>query len=67
VDPDPFQELTFPSALAAKRAIADLLAMPLARLPQAQLEALNALLAETLIKKTIFDYVRHHIQPHLRG
>ena len=66
-DPDPFQELAFPTALAAKRAIADFLAMPLARLPQQQLEALNALLSETLTKQAVFDYVRHHIQPHLRG
>ncbi len=67
IDPDPFQELTFPTALAAKRAIADYLAMPLARLPQEQLDALNALLTETLTKPAVFDYVRHHIQPHLRG
>lgn len=67
VDPDPFQELAFPTPLAAKRAIADYLAMPLARLPQEQLDALNALLAETLTKQTVFDYVRRQIQPHLRG
>lgn len=67
IDPDPFHELTFPSALAAKRAIADFLAIPLGRLPQTQLDALNALLAETLAKEAVFDYVRQHIQPHLRG
>jgi hypothetical protein len=67
VDPDPFQELAFPTPLAAKRAIADYLAMPLARLPQEQLDALNALLAETLTKQTVFDYVRRQLQPHLRG
>ena len=66
-DPDPFQELVFPNALAAKRAIADFLVMPLARLPQEQLDALNDLLAQTLTKQAVFDYVRHHIQPHLRG
>jgi hypothetical protein len=31
-DPDPFPQLMFPSALEAKRAIADHLGMPLAKL-----------------------------------
>ena len=44
-DPDPFHELAFPSALEAKRAIADHLGLPLAKLSPEQLEALNALLA----------------------
>ena len=67
VDPDPFHELAFPTVLAAKRAIADFLAMPLGRLPQEQLDALNDVLARTLTKKTVFEYVRHHLQPLLRG
>ena len=67
VDPDPFHELAFPTVLAAKRAIADFLAMPLGRLPQEQLDALNDVLAKTLTKKTVFEYVRHHLQPLLRG
>jgi hypothetical protein len=66
-DPDPFHELAFPSVLAAKQAIADYLAMPLARLPQEQLDALNALLAKTLTKQAVFDYVRYQLQPLLRG
>ena len=33
VDPDPFREITFPNAIAAKRAIADYLNIPLAKLP----------------------------------
>ncbi len=36
-DPDPFHELAFPSVLDAKRAIADHLALPLAKLAPAQL------------------------------
>jgi hypothetical protein len=48
VDPDPFHELTFPSALDAKQAIANHLALPLARLAPEQLAALNTLLHETL-------------------
>ena len=33
VDPDPFQEIAFPTAVAAKRAIAEYLGTPLAKLP----------------------------------
>jgi hypothetical protein len=62
-DPDPFHELTFPSALDAKRAIADHLALPLARLAPEQLAALNTLLEETLAKQRVWDYVRRHLEP----
>jgi hypothetical protein len=63
-DPDPFHQLTFPSVLEAKRAIADHLGMALAKLPPAQLEALNALLATTLVRQAVFEHVRCHIEPH---
>jgi hypothetical protein len=66
-DPDPFHEFTFPSALKAKQAIADALVMPLAKLPRDQLDALDALLAHTLRKNDVFDHVRLHIKPLLRG
>jgi len=66
-DPDPFHQLAFPSALEAKRAIADHLGMPLARLSPEQLAALNTLLAATLAKKTVWDHVRHHLDPCYRG
>jgi hypothetical protein len=66
-DPDPFHQLTFPSALEAKRAIADHLGMPLARLSPEQLAALNTLLAATLAKKIVWDHVRHHLDPFYRG
>jgi hypothetical protein len=62
-DPDPFQELTFRTALDAKRAIADYLGRPLAKLPPEQLAALNAFLATTLAKPMVLDYVRRHLQP----
>jgi hypothetical protein len=62
-DPDPFQELTFRAALDAKRAIADYLGRPLAKLPPEQLAALNAFLAMTLAKPMVLDYVRQHLQP----
>jgi len=65
--PDPFHELTFPSALDAKRAIADHLGMPLAKLSPDQLATLNALLAETLAKTLVWDHVRRHLAPFYRG
>jgi hypothetical protein len=64
-DPDPFHQLAFPSVLDAKRAIADHLGIALAKLPPAQLEALNALLMTTLAKQAVFDHVRRHIEPML--
>lgn len=66
-DPDPFHQLTFPSAIEAKRAIADHLGMPLAKLATQELEALNALLVETLVKQTVWDHVRCHLDPFYRG
>jgi hypothetical protein len=66
-DPDPFQELTYPSALKAKQAIASELLMPLAELHPKQLEALDALLAQTLRKSDVADYVRLHLKPLVRG
>jgi hypothetical protein len=63
VDPDPFHELAFPSALDAKRAIADHLGLPLAKLPREQLETLNALLTTTLAKSLVWDHVRRHLEP----
>ena len=66
-DPDPFHELTFRSALDAKRAIADRLGMPLAKLAPEQLAALNLLLTTTLTKQTVWDYVRQSLEPLYRG
>ncbi len=66
-DPDPFHQLTFPSVLDAKRAIADHLGMPLAKLSPEQLAALNTLLAETLAKQTVWDHMRCHLDPLYRG
>jgi hypothetical protein len=57
-DPDPFHELTYPTALAAKRAISDYLGTPLAKLPAATLEEINSIVADTLDKKTVIARVR---------
>jgi hypothetical protein len=66
VDPDPFQELTFPSVIAAKRAIADYLGLPLAKLAPEQLEYIDTLLAETLNKPDVMDQIRDYFKT-LRG
>jgi hypothetical protein len=65
-DPDPFQEIVFPTAVAAKRAIAEYLGTPLAKLPAEALAALDAALAESLRKVDVIDYARTHLKP-LRG
>jgi len=44
VDPDPFQEFAYPTRVAAKLAIVGYLALPLAKLPAEQLEAIESLL-----------------------
>jgi len=67
VDPDPFQEITFPNAIVAKRAIADYLSIPLAKLPPAELDKLNAALADSLRKADVIDYARINLKPLLGG
>ena len=66
VDPDPFQQLTFPSRVAAKLAIADYRGRPLATLPQEQLTAIDLLLTQTLQKQDVLAYIRTEIHPTLR-
>jgi hypothetical protein len=59
-DPDPFQEFAYPNALAAKRAIADYLAIPLAKLPPEQLDWVNTLVGATLNKKQVIEQVQEY-------
>ena len=61
-DPDPFAEFTYPTVLTAKRAIADYLALPLARLDEAEMAFIDGLLAETLNKKVILEKVRQYFK-----
>jgi hypothetical protein len=61
-DPDPFQEFTYPTVLTAKRAIADYLALPLARLSESERAFIDRLLEETLNKKVILEKVRHYFK-----
>jgi hypothetical protein len=66
-DPDPFQEFTFPTVVAAKQAIADALALPLAKLAPEERDALDALLRQTLRKTEVLTYVRTHLKPVYQG
>jgi hypothetical protein len=59
-DPDPWQEFTYPTALLAKRAIADYLGQPLAKFSEQQRAFIDALLAETLNKKAVMERVRQY-------
>jgi hypothetical protein len=61
-DPDPFHQLTYPNALAAKRAISDALGLPLAKLPPNQLERINAIVQTTLNKREVLEQVRGCIE-----
>jgi len=62
-DPDPFQQLTYPSVLAAKRAISDVLGLPLAKLSAGQLDQINAIVQATLNKQEVLAQVRACIAP----
>ena len=58
VDPDPFRELVYPSAIEAKRAIADLLGTPLGQLTAEERAAIDAILRETLERAVVLTRVR---------
>ena len=62
VDPDPFHEITFPSILAAKRAIADEIGQPLARLTPEQMAKIDEILAKTLEKRVILSQIRAYFK-----
>jgi hypothetical protein len=57
-DPDPFEELTFPSTLAAKRAIAVSLGLPLAKLSPHEREAIDTIVRCTLVKAEVMTAVQ---------
>ena len=61
-DPDPFRELRFPRILAAKLAIADYLGRPLAKLATEDLSYIEALLKQTLERRTIITCVRGYFR-----
>jgi hypothetical protein len=61
-DPDPFGEFTFPNTVAARMAISRHLGMPLARLPQEDLEKISTIVSETLNKAEVMDKVKDYFQ-----
>ncbi len=66
-DPDPFHELAFVSAFAARRAIADEIRLPLATLSDDDRAFIDALLSRTLARVEILAAIRDHFPPGRRG
>jgi hypothetical protein len=62
-DPDPFHEFMFASPLAARRAIADEVRLPLAKLSDDDRAFIDALLARTLARAEVLAAVREHFPP----
>ena len=58
VDPNPFQELTFSTVIAAKLAIAEYLARPLAKLTSEQMAYIDSVCTGTLNKQEVIKQVR---------
>jgi hypothetical protein len=63
VDSNPFQELTFSTAIAAKLAIAEYLARPLAKLTPEQVAYIDAVCTNTLNKQEVMKQVRDFFHP----
>ncbi len=60
VDPDPFEELTFKNAIAAKKAIAYYLVKPLAKLTAEQMAAVDSILEKTLNKEEVMTQIKDY-------
>jgi hypothetical protein len=66
-DPDPFRELGFASPIAARRAIADEVRLPLAKLSDDDRAFIDALLSRTLARPEILAAVRERFPLGRRG
>ena len=66
-DPDPFHELVFANPIAARRAIADEIRLPLAKLSDDDRAFIDALLARTLARPEILAAVRERFPQGRRG
>jgi hypothetical protein len=66
-DPDPFHELVFANPIAARRAIADEVRVPLAKLSDEDRTFIDALLARTLARPEIIAAVRKRFPQGRRG
>jgi hypothetical protein len=62
VDPDPFGEFSFATSVAAKKAIADYLGKPLAKLTPEQMAYVNEVVGETLDKQQVMTQIRAYFQ-----
>lgn len=67
IDPDPFQELSYRDTLTAKKAIADYLNKPLAKLTPEQMAKVNSILEKTLNKKEVMAEIKEYFQSDKRG
>ena len=65
-DPDPYRELRYPSVLAAKLAIADYLGFALAKLTAEDRGYIDALLRDTLDRRTVIACVRGYFRDRAR-
>jgi hypothetical protein len=66
-DPDPFHELVFANPIAARRAIADEIRVPLATLSEDDRAFIDALLNRTLARPEIIAAIRHRFPQGRRG
>ena len=66
-DPDPFHELVFANPIAARRAIADAIRVPLATLPDDDRAFIDALLNRTLARPEITAAIRDRFPQGRRG
>ena len=62
VDPDPFEEIRFPSRIVAKEAISDFLGIPLGTLDKELIEKIDLILLETLEKNKVMDKISSLLQ-----
>jgi hypothetical protein len=60
VDPDPFDEFFFPTVIAAKKAIANYLGKPLAKLTSEQMAYVNEVVEKTLNKQEVIAQIRDY-------
>lgn len=65
--PDPFHEIAFVNALAARRDIAGEVRLPLAKLSDDDRTCIDALLARTLVRAEILTAVRDRFPPGRKG
>jgi hypothetical protein len=66
-DPDPFHELSFATPLAAKRAIADEIRLPIGKLSEDDRQFIDTLVARTLSRPEVIAAVRQRFPQGRKG